>query len=166
MEDERAFDAMFGAMESAQLVMELLLLVPVVCGCILVIMVVWLICRHRMNEAKRRHQLVLAAIEKNSDMDIEELLKKVAPKQKMLKEKQLSKLQWGFVTSLVGLVFMGLGIYMGYVGGYDSEDPGVAVFFGLILLAVGIAFLVNYYVGKKMLAKEIEAEERQLSQQA
>lgn len=164
--EERAFDAMFGAMESAQLVMELLLLVPVVCGCILVIMVVWLICRHRMNEAKRRHQLVLAAIEKNSDMDIEELLKKVAPKQKMLKERQLTKLQWGSVSSLVGLVFIGYGAYLGYVGGYDADDPVVATVFGVIILAVGIAFLFNYFVGKKMLAKEMEAEERQQTQQA
>jgi hypothetical protein len=33
------------------------------------------------------------------------------------------------------------------------------------LLAVGIAFLVNYYLGRKMLAKEIEAEEKRVTTQ-
>ena len=34
------------------------------------------------------------------------------------------------------------------------------------MLAIGIAFLINYYMGKKMLAKEIEAEEQLLTAQA
>jgi uncharacterized membrane protein len=38
-----------------------------------------------------------------------------------------------------------------------------SVCIGLILLAVGIAFLVNFSVGKKMLSKEIEAEEKQVT---
>jgi hypothetical protein len=37
---------------------------------------------------------------------------------------------------------------------------------GLILLPVGIAFLISYFTGKKMLAKEMEAEEQLLKTQA
>ena len=33
------------------------------------------------------------------------------------------------------------------------------------LLAIGIAFLINYFWGKKMLAKEMEAEEQLLTAQ-
>ena len=35
---------------------------------------------------------------------------------------------------------------------------------GGVLLAVGIGLFISYYVGKKMLAKEIEAEEKALEQ--
>ena len=42
--------------------------------------------------------------------------------------------------------------------------PLVSISIGLVLLAVGIAFLANYQIGKKMLAKEMEAEERNLRQ--
>ena len=35
---------------------------------------------------------------------------------------------------------------------------------GGVLLAVGISMLVSYFAGKKMLAKEIEAEEKALIQ--
>jgi hypothetical protein len=33
-------------------------------------------------------------------------------------------------------------------------------------MPVGIAFLINYFVGKKLLAKEIEAEEKKMITQA
>ena len=93
-------------------------------------------------------------------------MKKITPKQKSLKEKQVNKLQWGIVLSLVGLVFVGLGTYLGYVGGFNADDPVFASVFGFIFLAVGIAFFINYYITKKMLAKELEAEERELTKQA
>ena len=40
-----------------------------------------------------------------------------------------------------------------------ADDVQTAIAFGVILLAVGAAFIINYGVGRKMLAKEIEAEE-------
>ncbi len=128
-------------------------------------MVVWLIVRRNMNETNQRTQIVLAAIEKNPEMDIEEIMKKISPKPKLLKEKLLTKLLWGCLATLLGIGLIGLGIYLGanHLGGTD--DPMTAICFGLAALGVGIAFLVNYGVGKKMLAKEIEAEEKRVTTQ-
>ncbi len=142
------------------------ILVPIAFGCVLPIFIIWFIFRYKKNQADHRTQIVLAAIEKNPDMDIEELLKKVTPKQKLLKEKLLNKLLAGSVITLIGVVLLGFGAFWGYVGGSDPDDIEIAACFGLVLLAVGIAFLVNYFVGKKMLTKEIEAEEKQLTTQA
>ena len=139
------------------------ILVPIACGCVLPIMVVWLAIRKKMNETNQRTQIVLAAIEKNPEMNIEEWMKKFSPKPRLLKEKLLTKLLWGSLTAMIGLGFIGFGAWLGFVGGGGSDDPMDAVCIGLILLAVGIAFLVNYSVGKKMLAKEIEAEEKQVT---
>ena len=83
-----------------------------------------------------------------------------------LKEKLLSKLQWGSLTVMIGFGFIGFGAWLGYVGGGGSDDPMASVIIGLILLAIGIAFLVNYDMGKKMLVKEMEAEEKMLVSQA
>ena len=55
---------------------------------------------------------------------------------------------------------------MGLVGGYNPDDIMTASCFGFVMLAIGIAFLISYYMGKKMLAKEIEAEEQLLTAQA
>ncbi len=133
---------------------------------VLPIMFVWLIVRKKMNETNQRTQILLAAIEKNPDMDIEELMKKISRNGKLLKEKLLTKLLWGCLTTLLGIGLIGFGIFLGenQLGGTD--DPMTAICFGLISLGVGIAFLVNYFVGKKMLAKEIEAEEKGVTEQA
>ena len=140
-------------------------LVPIAVCCVLPIMVVWLIVRRNMNETNQRTQIVLAAIEKNPEMDIEEIMKKISPKPKLLKEKLLTKLLWGCLATLLGIGLIGFGIFLGenQLGGTD--DPMTAICFGLAALGVGIAFLVNYGVGKKMLAKEIEAEEKRVTTQ-
>lgn len=138
------------------------LLVPIACGCVLPIMIVWLFIRKKMNDTNKRTQIVLAAIEKNPEMDIEEWMNKTSLKPKLLKEKLLTKLLWGSLTAMLGLGFVGFGAWLGYVGGGGTDDPMASVCIGLILLAIGIAFLLNFGIGKKMLAKEIEAEEQQL----
>ena len=141
------------------------MLVPIACGCVLPIAIVWLIVRRRMNETNARTQIALAAIEKNPDMDIEELLKKVSKGGKLLKEKLLTKLLWGCLTTLLGVGLSGFGIYLSANNLGGTDDPMTSVCFGLIALGVGIAFLINYFIGKRMLAKEIEAEEKRLTEQ-
>ena len=142
------------------------ILVPIACGCVLPIVAILSGVRKKMNETNQRTQILLAAIEKNPDMDIEELMKKISPKPKLLKEKLLTKLLWGCLAILLGIGLIGTGAWMGYVGGSVPDDIYAVVCFGLIALGVGIAFMINYFVGKKMLAKEIEAEEKGVTEQA
>ena len=141
------------------------ILVPIACGCVLPIVAILSGVRKKMNETNQRTQIVLAAIEKSPEMDIEELMKKISRNGRLLKEKLLTKLLWGCLTTLLGIGLIGFGIYLSanHFGGTD--DPMTAVCFGLAALGVGIAFLVNYGVGKKMLAKEIEAEEKRVTTQ-
>ena len=139
-------------------------LVPIACGCVLPIVFIWLETRRKINESRDRMQIITTAIEKNPDMDVEELMNKISPKKKLLKEKLLTKLLWGCITSVIGLGLIGLGIYL-FGNGDDKDDALTSISFGVILLAVGGAFIINYGVGKKMLAKEIEAEENKLTTQ-
>ena len=129
------------------------------CGCVLPIVVVWLAIRNEMNKTNQRTQIVLAAIEKNPDMDLEELMEKISPKKKLLKEKLLSKLQTGNITTFLGLGFLACAIYVDYQGGMSTKDLRMLYLAGAILLGVGIAILISYFVGKKMLVKEMEAEQ-------
>ena len=142
------------------------ILVPIACGCVLPIMIVWFSIRESMNKTNQRTKIVLAAIEKNPDLDIEELMEKISPKKKLLKEKLLSKLQTGNITTLLGIGFLVCALYADYMGGMNSKDLRMLYLAGIILLVVGGAFLRNYFVGKKMLAKEMEAEEKLLVSQA
>ena len=138
------------------------ILVPIACGCVLPIVAILLGVRQKMNETNKRTEIILAAIEKNPEMDVEELMEKISPKKKLLKEKILSKLQVGMIATLLGIGFIGSEMYLSIFK--NSSSPMGVV--GLILLPVGIAFLISYFTGKKMLAKEMEAEEQLLKTQA
>lgn len=142
------------------------ILIPIACGCVLPIVIVWLYVRTKMNETNQRTQIVLAALEKNPEMNMEELMKSMAPKKKLLKEKLLTKLLWGGIITFLGVALVVFCIIMGYIGGMPSAALQQFSLFGAILSGVGIAILVNYYTGKKMLAKEMEAEEQILVAQA
>lgn len=141
-------------------------LIPIACGCVLPIFAIWMGIRKEMNETNTRTQIALAAIEKNPNLDLEELMEKISPKKKLIKEKLLSKLQTGNITALLGMGFLLCAIYIDYLGGMDSKDLRMLYLAGAILLVVGIAFLINYFVGKKMLAKEMEAEQARMLEQA
>ena len=138
------------------------ILVPIACGCVLPIVAILLGVRQKMNETNKRTEIILAAIEKNPDMDVEEFVAKISPKKKLLKEKLLTKLQVGMIATLLGIGLLGGELFSGIY--LNSLSPMGVV--GLILLPVGIAFLISYYTGKKLLAKEMEAEEQLLKTQA
>ncbi len=136
------------------------------CGCVLPIVVVWLTIRDEMNKTNQRTQIVLAAIEKNPDMDLEELMAKISPKKKLLKEKLLSKLLWGGIIAFVGFGIFASNLWLDYLGGADPAMLFLLYVTGGVLFGIGLAFIINYLVGKKMLAKEMEAEQAKLLEQA
>ena len=131
---------------------------------ILPITIIFLALRGKMTSERNRKEIILAALEKNADIDIEELVRKMNAPDKLLKEKLLNKLQWGLVTAFLGVGAIATAGCMGYVGGGHPKDIYTLGFGGAVLLAVGIAFIISYIVGRKMLAKEMEAEERNLRQ--
>ncbi|MBQ8713133.1 MAG: hypothetical protein IJ551_10000 [Prevotella sp.] len=144
----------------------ILALIPIACGCVLPIFAIWMGIRKEMNETNTRTQIALAAIEKNPNLDLEELMMKISPKKKLLKEKLLVKLLWGSIITFLGVALIGYCIFQGVVGGMPTAALQQFSLFGAVLLGIGIAFLVNYHIGKKMLAKEMEAEQAQMLEQA
>ena len=131
---------------------------------VLPVTIVSMSLKSKMTSEKNRKDIILAALEKDASIDIEELVRKMNKPEKLLKEKLLKKLQWGLVTAFLGVGVLATAGRMGYVGGGHPKDIYTLGFGGAILLAVGIAFIISYVVGRKMLAKEMEAEEQNLRQ--
>lgn len=144
-------------------------LVPIALGCVLPIMIVWLNNRRRIIEDQSRSQIIMALIEKNPNLDIEETLKKFAPakkKPKLLKEKLLNKLLLGIIATTIGVGLTILDICICYAGGASGDLFWQLGLISGISTAVGIAFLIYYFIGKKMLASEMEAEQKLLTTKA
>lgn len=135
------------------------LLVPIGICVALPISIVYLILKRKIISENNKKEIILAALEKNADVNIEELVKKTSAPDKLLKEKLLKKLQWGLMTIVLSI---GLFIYAIFVG--DAGELKSYVIGSVVLLAIGVSLLFTYLMGKKMLAKEMEAEEQNLRQ--
>ena len=140
--------------------------VPVFICVILPVVVVWLVTRAKQNETNRKADIMLKAIEAGVPVDMEQFksAKKKAPVS--IKQELLDKLNGAGITSLMGIGFLTLGILRVVITDFGRNTLLNKFWLpaGCVLLAVGIGLFISYFVGKKLLAKEIEAEEKKLEQ--
>lgn len=135
------------------------LLVPIGVAVVLPIAIVAIVFRSALASERNRKEIVLAVLEKNPDIDVEQLMKNLKKSEKLIKEKLLARLERGCLCCLMGVAFMVLYFFLGVQG----EDFITVV--GAALIAIGIAFLVSYFVGRRMLAQEMEAEQQNMKQE-
>lgn len=135
------------------------ILVPIGVAVVLPIAIVAIVFRSALASERNRKEIVLAVLEKNPDIDVEQLMKNLKKSEKLIKEKLLARLERGCLCCLMGMAFMVLYFFLGVQG----EDLIVVV--GAALIAIGIAFLISYFVGRRMLAQEMEAELQNMKQE-
>lgn len=139
-------------------------IVAIIGVCVLLpVLVVFLVIRRKMAAEHMRKEIILAALEKDTNLDIQGLVREMNSTQKMIKERLLNKLQWGVLCSVLAL---GILLYVLFLlwskGGCVSDEIKRLILWGCTLLAVGLSMLCVYWYGKKMLAKEMEMELRAL----
>ena len=139
------------------------ILVPIAICVILPVLVVWLVMRARQNETNKKTEIMLKSIESGATIDTD-FFKATAKQQKpkSIKEKLLGRLTGALVTGLLGVAFLIVGFVLCNKPGMDEDALLLLFLFGGILLAIGAALLAVYFVGKRMLAKEMAAEEKAL----
>lgn len=144
---------------------ELGLLVSLGISVVMPVMIVWLVSRTRQNETNKKTEIMLKAIESGATIDAD-FFKYTQKKQRSTKERLLNRLVWGCATSILGVGLAALGIvqWVNWNGTSSNESFVLPLVFAGIFLAIGIALFIGFYVGRKMLAKEMEAEEKALEQ--
>ena len=143
------------------------IIIPICVCVVLPVMIVWLVMRARQNETNRKAEIMLKAIESGADIDLSVFNPK-AKKEKTVKQQLLGRLTGACVTSLLGIAMIVASLFTSKnpsIMMFDAEDLGGLVVMGSILLAIGIALFIAFFVGRKMLAKEIEAEEKALREE-
>ena len=130
-------------------------LVPIACGVVLPIVLVWLYYRNEQLEATKRSEIVMAAIEKNPEVDVQEFLNKLNPPKKSYKEQLMTKMHWevlwGTICFIGGIVTISVIIAMSILQGFVEEFIPIGSIFGVVPLAVGCGLLVAYNNAKKTL---------------
>lgn len=134
-------------------------LIPIGVAVVLPVAIVAIVFKSALASDRNRKEIILAALEKNPNLDVEDLVKRMKKSNKLIKEKLLARLERGCGSCLMGVAFMVLYFFLGVQG----EDFITVV--GAALIAIGIAFLISYFVGRRMLAKEMLAEERYMNEE-
>ena len=136
-------------------------LVPVAICVILSISIVAIVVGKKRHEMNKRTEILLAAIEKNAELDVDEYLRKMSPNKKTIKERLITKLLWGSVLSALGFALLVYSLWMDILGGMLTRTLQGAYMSGATLLLVGLAIILVFFISKKMLANEMKAEAEQ-----
>lgn len=134
------------------------LLVPIGVAVVLPIAVVAIVFKSALASERNRKEIILAALEKNPNLDVEDLVKRMKKSEKLIKEKLLARLEHGCLCCLMGVAFVLLSFFL-------SVQKEILIIAGAALIAIGIAFLVGYFVGRRMLVQEMEAEQHNMKQE-
>lgn len=134
------------------------LLIPLGVAVVLPITIVAIVFKSVLASERNRKEIILAALEKNPNLNVEDLVKRMKKSEKLIKEKLLAKLQRGCLCCLMGVALVLLYFFL-------SVQNEFLIITGVALIAIGIAFLVGYFVGRRMLAQEILAEEQSMNKE-
>ncbi len=134
------------------------LLIPLGVAVVLPITIVAIVFKSVLASERNRKEIILAALEKNPNLNVEDLVKRMKKSEKLIKEKLLAKLQRGCLCCLMGVALVLLYFFL-------SVQNEFFIIAGTVLIAIGIAFLVGYFVGRRMLAQEILAEEQSMNKE-
>jgi small-conductance mechanosensitive channel len=136
------------------------IITPLAVCVLLPVIIVWIVSRVRLNETNRKAEIMLKALENGVTLDPD--LFKSNKKKATIKKDLIEKLNGACITSLMGAAFLILYFINCDLPFFPSSFLPLA---GAVMLAVGIGLFISYFAGKKMLAKEIEVEEKELFEQ-
>ena len=138
------------------------IILPIFMCVVMPVAIVWLVMRAKQNETNKMAEIMLKAIEAGIPLDPDFFKTQTRTLQKSLKERQL-----GWLTAACILIALGLGsILVGAIiilinnWTYDTAPTAYSLltFAGGLVLVIGIALLIVYFIRKRILAKELEAE--------
>ena len=132
------------------------ILIPISICVVLPVMIVWLVSRRRQNETNRKAEIMLKIIESGASIDTNLFMEQ--QKNKTIKERLLKPLAGGCIFLLTGIAVLLVNI------GNSTDCGRNLVLPGAILAAIGLALLIVFFIGHKMLAKEMEAERKALEE--
>ena len=142
---------------------EGILAILLIFGAIPTIILVGIIMKlkNRRHKVEEHSKLISQMIEKSEGANIDfkamaEMLNESDSKKKTTKMAVLKHLEYGALCSLVGLFVLLYGLFI--------TPIDKAVIIGGLLLTIGVAFLIMFFVSKNYLKKEIEKEEKALAE--
>lgn len=115
----------------------------------------------KKHKIDKQAEILHEAIQKGGteNINVSEIVGAFNDKKKTLKLTIIKNLKAGLICSLIGLGLIVVALLV--INNVDLRN--VMYVGGGVLVAVGVAFVITFFISKSYLAKEIEAEERKLT---
>lgn len=119
------------------------MVVPIFVCVVLPVSIVWIIFSTARNNDNKRAQVLIKAIENNSNIDADRLAEAFGKKAKTPRELQLGRLLRGCLFTFVGIALASAAFVA------DAEDRVGLWVLGGVSASIGIAYLIVYMAGRK-----------------
>lgn len=128
------------------------IMVPIFVCVVLPVAIVALISARRMNSDNKRAKVLIKAIESNCNIDADKLAEALQKPQKTPRQLLNDRLLRGCIFGFIGLALIVTGI-VSYLAGtpFSDEAVSVSLMFGGLSLAVGISYLIVYFVTRSQI---------------
>lgn len=124
------------------------ILVPIFCGCILPIAVVLIVQLRKRNSDNKRAEVLIKAIESGREVDADKLAEALGKPILSLQEQVNLRLLRGCKFFLVGIALL---ILSTIAPSYEMDLIFVLLIAGSVILALGIAYLIVYFVTRRQI---------------
>lgn len=128
------------------------ILIPIFICVVLPVAIVAIVFAATINNDNKRAKVLIKAIESNCGIDADKLAEALQKPKKTAREILNQRLLRGCIFSFIGLALCIVGIVSFYYIGALSEDSfTVPLVFGGASLAIGLSYLVVYFVTRKQI---------------
>lgn len=126
------------------------ILVPIFICVVLPVAIVAIIFAASMNSDNKRAKVLIKAIEANNNIDADKLAEAMRKPKKSAREVLNQRLLMGCIFTFIGVALFIFGLVSYFMGvGFESDPVTVPMIFGGASLAIGLSYLVVYFVTRK-----------------
>ena len=122
------------------------------------IAIVFLYFHYRKQETEKKSEIILSALDKNPNLEVSNIVRSLnnSAVTETIKERVLKQFQYGLIFTSLGLALLVLA-FLGnnnYIHGLRNISELLYVL-AFLILPVGIAYLVAFFVSKKYYKKDL-----------
>lgn len=132
-------------------------IVPIFVCVVLPVLIVFIVFAAAINNDNKRAKVLIKAIEANNNINVDDLASALGKPRKSPREVLNLRLLRGCICTFIGLGFIIVSIILTVVDGWN-ESAGSNLCIGFVVLAVGLSYLVVYWVTRKQVADKKEGQ--------
>lgn len=131
------------------------ILVPIFICVVLPVAIVLIVFLAAMNSDNKRAKILIKAIESGNGIDADRLAEALRKPQKSAREILNIRLLRGCIFGLIGLFLIIVGLVNSACGAeFSSDQVTVTLILGSPCLAIGISYIIVYFVTRKEIKEE------------